>query len=86
MPLFAIEHAINGLTPRERLRARNELSRPLVVALEAWLREQRARVSRQSKIGQAMAYSFTRWVALTRFLDGGRICMWKHERQQKAAA
>jgi transposase len=46
-----------------------------VVALEAWLREQRARVSGQSKIGQAMAYSLTRWVALTRFFDDGRICM-----------
>jgi transposase len=73
--LFAIEREINGLTPQERLRVREERSRPLVVALEAWLREQRARVSGQSKIGQAIAYSLTRWVALTRFLDDGRICM-----------
>ena len=40
-----------------------------------WLREQRAKLSGQSKIGQAIAYSLTRWVALTRFLDDGRICM-----------
>jgi transposase len=46
-----------------------------VIALEAWLREQRARVSGQSKIGQAIAYSLTRWVALTRFLNDGRLCM-----------
>jgi transposase len=40
--LFAIERGINGLTPQERLRVRNERSRPLVVVLETWLREQRA--------------------------------------------
>jgi hypothetical protein len=49
-----------------------------VVALEAWLREQRARASGQRKIGQAMVYSLTRWAALTRFLDEGSICMSKN--------
>ena len=63
------------MTPHERLRVRNECSRPLVVALETWLREQRAKVSGQSKIGQAIAYSLTRGVPLTRFLDDGRICV-----------
>src|SRR5580704_10934967 len=32
--VFAIEREINGLTPHERMRVRNECSRPLVVALE----------------------------------------------------
>jgi transposase len=73
--LFAIEREINGLTPQERAAERNARSRPLVIALEAWLREQRARVSGQAKIGQAIAYSLTRWGALTRFLDDGRLCM-----------
>jgi len=73
--LFAIEREINGLTAQERLRVRNERSRPLVVTLEAWLREQRAKVSGQSKIGQAIAYSLTRRAALGRFLDDGRLCM-----------
>ena len=50
--LFAIEREINGLAPQERLRIRGEKSRPLVIVLEAWLREQRARVSGQAKIGQ----------------------------------
>ncbi|HET9816339.1 MAG TPA: IS66 family transposase [Xanthobacteraceae bacterium] len=73
--LFAIERDINGLTPQERLRVRNERSRPLVVALETWLREQRAKVSGQGNIGKAIAYSLTRWAALTRFLDDGRLCV-----------
>ena len=50
--LFAIEREINGLTPQERAAVRNARSRPLVVALEAWLREQRAKLSGQSKTGQ----------------------------------
>jgi transposase len=73
--LFAIEREINGIAPQERLRVRNERSRPLVVALEAWLREQRAKLSGQSKVAKAIAYSLTRWVALTRFLDDGRLCI-----------
>ena len=73
--LFAIEREINGLTSQERQRVRNEHSRPLMVALEAWLREQRAKLSRQNKVAKAIAYSLTRWVALTRFLDDGRLCM-----------
>jgi len=73
--LFAIEREINGMPPQERLRGRDARSRPLVVALERWLRQQRAKVSGQSKIGKAIAYSLTRWIALTRFLDDGRLCM-----------
>src|ERR1700738_1426216 len=43
--LFAMEREINGATPHERKRVRNERSRPLVVALETWLREQRRKLS-----------------------------------------
>jgi transposase len=73
--LFAIEREINGLPTQERLRVRNERSRPLMVALEAWLREQRTKLSGQSNVSKAVAYCLTRWVALTRFLDDGRLCM-----------
>jgi hypothetical protein len=72
--LFAIEREINGLLPQERLRVRNERSRPLMVALEARLREQRAKLSGQSNVSKAIAYCLTRWLALTRFLDDGRLC------------
>ena len=73
--LFAIEREINGMTPDERLRVRNERSRPLVAALEAWLRERRAQLSGQSETGKAINYSLKRWAALARFLDDGRLCM-----------
>jgi transposase len=73
--LFAIEREINGLTPRERLAVRHERSRPIVLALESWLREQRTKLSGQSNVAKAIAYSLTRWAALTRFLSDGRLCM-----------
>src|SRR3954447_25885358 len=46
-----------------------------MIALEAWLREQRAKLSAQNNVSKAIAYCLTRWVALTRFLDDGRLCM-----------
>jgi transposase len=73
--LFAIEREINGALPHERSRARNERSRPLVVALEAWLREQRRKLSARNEISKAIQYSLNRWGALIRFLDDGRLCM-----------
>ncbi len=73
--LFAIEREINGAAPHERKRVRNERSRPLVVALESWLREQRSKLSARNEIAKAIQYSLNRWTALTRFLDDGRLCM-----------
>jgi transposase len=73
--LFAIEREINGLAPEQRLAARNERSRPLVVEMEIWLRQQRAKLSRRSETAKAIDYSLKRWTALTRFLDDGRLCM-----------
>jgi transposase len=86
--LFAIEREINGMTTQERVRVRNERSRSLVIELESWLREQRARVSKNSETGKAIDYSLKRWSALTRFLDDGRLCMSNNaaERELRAIA
>src|SRR6202521_2638952 len=73
--LFAIERDINGKPPQQRVRVRNEQSRSLVVALEAWLRQQRAKLSASSETAKAIAYSLNRWTGLIRFLDDGRLCM-----------
>jgi transposase len=86
--LFAIEREINGLAPQQRVGVRTERSRPFVTALESWLREQRARVSKNSETGKAIDYSLKRWTALTRFLDDGRLCMTNNaaERELRAIA
>ena len=73
--LFAIERDINGASPEQRLSVRHQRSRPLLVALETYLREQRARLSGKSDTAKAIDYSLKRWPALTRFLDDGRICL-----------
>jgi len=73
--LFTIEREINGLAPQQRVAVRTERSRALAIELESWLREQRAKVSKNSETGKAIDYSLKRWIALTRFLDDGRLCM-----------
>ena len=86
--LFAIEREINGMTPQDRVRVRNERSRSLVAELETWLRQQRAKLSRKSETAKAIDYSLKRWTALTRFLDDGRLCMSNNaaEREVRAVA
>jgi transposase len=64
--------AINGVTPQELVRERNEHSGPFMIALASWLREQRTKFSKNSDTGKAIDYSLKRGTALTRFLDDGR--------------
>jgi transposase len=73
--LFDIERAIAGLPPAARLAARREHSAPLVAALETWLREERARLSRHAPVAKAMDYLLRRWDAFTVFLRDGRVCL-----------
>jgi hypothetical protein len=73
--LFDIEREINGLGADERLAVRWERSVPLVADLEAWMREQRARLSRHAPVAKAMDYMLKRWDGFTRFLDDGRVCL-----------
>jgi transposase len=54
---------------------RDERSRPLVGALDIWLRERRAKLSGKSETAKAIDYSLQRWPAFTRSLDDGRLCM-----------
>ena len=73
--LFEVERQINGHPAEQRLAARQERSLPLVAAFEAWMREERARLSRHADVARAMDYMLKRWPAFTRFLDDGRVCI-----------
>ncbi|MER8437195.1 IS66 family transposase [Mesorhizobium sp. M1312] len=73
--LFDIERAIKGLNAGERLRVRQEQSRPLLTALEAWLRDERSRLSRSASVVKPIDYLLRRWDRFTGFLDDGRICL-----------
>jgi hypothetical protein len=73
--LFEIERAISGQSADQRKAVRQDISAPLVADLEAWMREQRAKLSRSNDVAKAMDYMLKRWTAFTRFLDDGRICL-----------
>ncbi len=54
---------------------RRDRTAALVTELEAWMRTERARLSRHAEVAKAMDYMLKRWPAFTRFLDDGRICL-----------
>ena len=56
-------------------RSRQERSKPLVAALEAYMREQFERLSPKNDVAKAIRYMLVRWASFTRFLDDGRICL-----------
>jgi transposase len=69
--LYRIEAEIRGRSAEERRSVRQARSRPLVEAMEPWLRENL--VSQKSKLAEAIRYALTRWAGLTLFLDDGRV-------------
>jgi transposase len=73
--LFDIERSINGQSAGQRLQMRQEQSAPLLTALEAWLREQRSRLSRSASVAEPIDYMLRRWDRFARFIDDGRICL-----------
>jgi len=86
--IFAAERAINGQSAEARLAARRQDIKPMVDALEAWMRAERPRLSRHAEVAKAMDYMLKRWPAFTRFLDDGRICLSNNaaERELRAVA
>ncbi|HEY2749820.1 IS66 family transposase, partial [Phenylobacterium sp.] len=73
--LFEIERGLNGRSAEARQATRQEQSAPLVADLQAWVLEQRAKLSRGHDLAKAMDYMLKRWTAFSRFLDDGRICL-----------
>src|SRR5204862_6101977 len=73
--LFAIERSINGQNADQRKVVRQAQSAPLVADLEAYMREQCAKLSRGHDLAKAMNYMFKRWASFTRLLDDGRVCL-----------
>ena len=71
--LYAIEKTIRGRSAEQRRTARQQQSKPLVVALKAWFEQQLTRVSAKSLIAEAIRYALHHWDGLTRFVDDGRI-------------
>jgi hypothetical protein len=71
----SLPRTINGASAEERLCVRQEQSAPLLSALETWLREERAPLSRSATVVKPIDYLLSRWAGFARFIEDGRICM-----------
>jgi transposase len=71
--LYAIEADIRGSPPQRRAEIRHARAGPLLDDLRAWLKQTLARLSKKSELAKAIGYVLTRWTALTRYCEDGRI-------------
>ena len=71
--LYRIEADARELASQERLRMRQERSKPLWEALHVWLQLERTRVPDGSAIAKAIDYSLNHWTGLGRFLLDGEV-------------
>jgi hypothetical protein len=71
--LYAIESEIRGRSPSERQAIRHLRSRPLLSELKTWLQQTLAALSQKSELAKAIRYALSRWEALCRYCDDGRI-------------
>lgn len=71
--LYAIEQRLRGHPAEQRAAVRRTEAAPELVALRAELEQLLAQVSAKSTLAEAARYALTRWPALTRYLDDGRL-------------
>jgi len=70
---YAIEAEIRGRPPDQRAAIRQARAGPLLESLREWLRYTLTRVSKKSELAKTIGYVLTRWTALTRYRDDGRV-------------
>jgi transposase len=71
--LYKIDAEVKGLTCEERLRIRQDRSKPLWESLHLWLKLERTRVPDGGAIAKAIDYSLNHWEGLGRFLLDGDV-------------
>jgi transposase len=71
--LYAIEEEISGKSATQRRAARQAQAKPLLDAFHTWAVAQRRRLSSKMPLGKAFQYSLSRWDALTRYIEDGRL-------------
>jgi transposase len=71
--LFAIEAEIRGRSAEERRTVRQARAGPLLDDLHRWFHGTLSKLSRKSPLALAIRYALTRWTALTRYRDDGRL-------------
>ena len=71
--LYAVEAEVRGQPPDVRRQHRQARAGPLLEELRTWLASMVGKVSAKSDLAKAIGYTLTRWQALTRYRDDGRI-------------
>ncbi len=71
--LYAVDADIRGRPPDERRRVRQARAGPELESLHAWLHTTLTTVSKKSELAIAIRYALSRWAALTRYRDDGRV-------------
>lgn len=71
--LYDIESGINGQLPEIRQQVRQARAGPLLDALHTWFMATVKQVPKKSDLAGAIHYALSRWKALTRYRDDGRI-------------
>jgi len=71
--LFAIEAKIKGHAPKHRQAVRQERSLPQLDELRNFLERALHQISKKSSLAGAIRYSLTRWNALCRYIEDGRL-------------
>ena len=73
--LYAIENEIRGKSAEFRREIRQSRAKPLIDELHKWMENTVRRLSPKSETAAAIRYSLSRWRALTRYIDDGRLEM-----------
>jgi transposase len=71
--LFDVEREITGLAPEERQHIRQAKARPLLTGLADFLDAALPKLSGRSELAAAIRYTRSRRVALSRYIDDGRL-------------
>ena len=71
--LYEIEAGIRGKPPHERRAERQARAGPLLDEMKTWLETTLTKTARKSALAVAIRYALTRWAALARYVDDGRI-------------
>ena len=71
--LYAVEGDVRDPPPDERRRVRKARAEPLLAEMRAWLEARLGRIFEQGDLAEAIRYALSRWTALTRYVDDGRV-------------
>jgi transposase len=71
--LYQIEAEIRGKLPDERRAERQARAAALLKEMHEWLHVTVRKVSKKSELARAIGYTLSRWTALTRYCDDGRV-------------